>query len=87
LNNSSETNGQKRVSIHICNILATPSLLYGCEIWTSKQRDIREQKTAEMKFTIPAAGYSLIDDKRNEDILEEREVDTVEKKIAQHKQK
>jgi hypothetical protein len=32
------------------NILATPSLLYGCEILILKQRDIRRIKRAEMKF-------------------------------------
>jgi hypothetical protein len=44
------------------------SLLYGCEIWTFKQRDKRKLKTAEVKFIRSTAGYSLLDCRRNEDI-------------------
>jgi len=36
-----------------------PTLLYGCEIWTLKQRDIRRIKTAEMKFMKHTAGYTF----------------------------
>jgi hypothetical protein len=32
--------------ISVDNVLAISSLLYGCEIWTLKQRDIRRQTTA-----------------------------------------
>jgi len=35
-----------------------------------QQKDIR-LKTAEMKLMRPTAGYSLLDHRRNEDILEE----------------
>jgi len=52
-----------------------------------KQTDIRRLKTAEMKFMRSTAGYSLLDNRRNECILEELKVDPVEKKLAQHKQK
>jgi len=50
-----------RCSFCLINFLAVPSLLYGCEIWTLKQRDLRRLKTAEMKFMICIAGYSLLD--------------------------
>jgi len=40
-----------------------------------------------MKFTRRTAGYSLLGHKRNETILEELKVDSVEKKLAQYKQK
>jgi len=50
-----------------------------CEICTLKQRDIRRLKTAEMKFTRRTSEYSLLDHRRNEDILEELKVDPVEK--------
>jgi len=39
---------QSRLKLH--NILAIPLLLYGCEIWTLKQSDVRRLKTAEMKW-------------------------------------
>jgi hypothetical protein len=51
------------------------------------QRDIRRLKAAEMKFMRRTAGYSLLDHRRNEDILEELRVDPVKKKLAQCKQK
>jgi hypothetical protein len=51
-----------------------------------KQRDIRRLKTAEMKFMRLAEGCSLLDHRRNEDILEELNMAPVEKKLAQHKQ-
>jgi hypothetical protein len=60
--------------LKVYNILATPSLLYGCEIWTLKQRDIRKLKKAEVKFMRHTAGYSLFDHRRNEDV-EELKVD------------
>jgi hypothetical protein len=44
-----------------------------------KRRDIRRLKTAEMKFMRRTAGYSLLNDRRNEDIFEEIKVDSVEK--------
>jgi hypothetical protein len=40
-----------------------------------------------MKFMIRTAAYSLLDYTRNEDILEELELDTVEKKFVGCKQK
>jgi len=40
-----------------------------------------------MKFMTRTAGYSLLDHRRNEDILEEFKVDTVEKKLAQYRHK
>jgi len=39
-----------------------------------------------MKFMRRIAGYSSLDRRRNEDILEELEADPVEKKWAQYKQ-
>jgi hypothetical protein len=54
---------------------------------TLKQRDVRRLKTAEMKFMRRAAGYSLLDRRRNENVLEEIRVDSVENKLAQYKQK
>jgi predicted esterase YcpF (UPF0227 family) len=61
-------------------ILATPSLLYGCEIWTLKQRDIKRLKMTEVKSMRRTAAYSLFDHRSNKDILEELKVDPVENK-------
>jgi hypothetical protein len=40
-----------------------------------------------MKFIRHTAGYSLLDNRRNKDLLEELKVDPIEKKLAQYKQK
>jgi hypothetical protein len=40
-----------------------------------------------MKFVRSTAGDSLLDHRRNEDILEELKVDSVGQKLAQYKQK
>jgi hypothetical protein len=40
-----------------------------------------------MKFITRTAGYSLLDHRRDGDILEELEVDAIENELAQNKQK
>jgi hypothetical protein len=62
-------------------------LLYGCEIWTLEQDDIIRLKTAEMKSVRRTVRYTLLDRRRNGDTLEEHEMDSVEKKLAQCEQK
>jgi len=49
----------KTVWIEISQCLRYPVNLYGCEIWTFKQRDIIRLEAAEMKFMRRTAGYSL----------------------------
>jgi hypothetical protein len=78
---------QKQSRLKVYNILPISSLLYGCEIWILKQRDMRRLKKAEMKCMKPTAGYRLLDHRRSEDNLEELEVCPVEKKLSQYKQK
>jgi hypothetical protein len=71
----------------VYSTLAASSLLYGCEIWASKQRNIKMLKTAELKFMRRTTEYNLLE-KRRHDILKEFKVDDpVEKKSAQYKQK
>ncbi|KAJ4438046.1 hypothetical protein ANN_13985 [Periplaneta americana] len=71
---------QKSTRIKIYNTLALPSLLYGSEIWALKKKDMNRIKATEMKF-FRTAGYTLLDRKRNEEILEQLEVESVEEKI------
>jgi hypothetical protein len=54
-------------------------------MWTFKRSYVKTLKPTEMKFTRRRAGYILSDHTRNEDILEELNVDPVEKKLAQYK--
>jgi len=45
LNNILEPNVVQRQSpFKVYSILAVPSLLYDCDMWTLKQRDIRRQR-------------------------------------------
>jgi prophage antirepressor-like protein len=52
-----------------------------------KQRDIRRLKTEEMKFMRLAAVCSLLDHRRNENVLEDLKVDQDKKKSSQYKRK
>jgi hypothetical protein len=76
---------QRQSQLKAYNILAVPSLLYGCEVWALKQRDIKRLKTTEKKFTIHTAVYSSLNHTRNY-ILEELKVNPAVKKLAQYKQ-
>jgi hypothetical protein len=65
LNNVLKSNlVQSKSQLKVYNVLANPSLLYGCELLTLKQRDIRRLKAAGMKFIRGTAGYSLLDHRR-----------------------
>ncbi|KAJ4434293.1 hypothetical protein ANN_22845 [Periplaneta americana] len=76
---------QKSTRIKIYNTLALPFLLYGSEIWSLKKKDMNRIKAMEMKFLRRTAGYTLLDRKRNEEILEQLEVESVEEKISRYK--
>jgi hypothetical protein len=56
-------------------------------MWTLKRRNIRGIKTTKMKFTTLTEEYSLLCHRRNENILEDLEINAVEEKLAQYKQK
>ena len=65
--------------------LARPVLTYGSEAWTIRQADERRLTTAEMRFMRRTAGYSLLDHKRNEDILKELKVDSIIQHTEQYR--
>jgi len=56
----------------------------GCEIWTLKQRDIRNLQEAEMKSMENKARYVLLDYKGSGNILE-LNLHPVKNKLAQYK--
>jgi hypothetical protein len=58
---------------------------YGSGIWTLIQKDVRLKKT-EIEFMRRTAGWSLLDHRRNEDVLEELKIDSTEKKLFRCKQ-
>lgn len=63
------------------NVLSVPSFLYVFEILTLEQRDVRRLETTYMKLKRETAEYSLMDPRRNRDILEP-EVDPIGKILA-----
>jgi hypothetical protein len=60
---------RKETLLRFYKIMAIPTLLYGSECWTKRQKSTLE--AAEMWFLRSVAGYRLIDHRRNEDIREE----------------
>jgi hypothetical protein len=60
---------QKSSRMKIYNTLAIPTLIYGSEIWTLTQQNKSRLKASEMKFLRRTAGHTLLDHKKNEDIL------------------
>ena len=54
-----------------------PTLLYGCETWSMSVTDERRMATTEMRMVRWAMGVSLLEHRRNEDILEEAKVEPI----------
>jgi hypothetical protein len=68
----------------IYNTLAIPALIYGSEIWTLTQQHKSRLKAPEMKFLRRTAGYTLLDHKKNENILQELNITPVLEKITKY---
>jgi hypothetical protein len=49
-------------------ILAIPVLLYGCETWSLKKRDLNRMKTAAIKYLSNVKGCTKVNQLKNEDI-------------------
>jgi hypothetical protein len=56
-------------------------LLYESEVWTIRKAGDKRLQAAEMKFMRKTAGFTLLDHKRNEEILEKLKVVPVSKFI------
>ena len=66
------------------NVLAVP-ILYGSEILTLRQKDKKLLASIEMKFFRRTASYTIFDDKRNEEILENLKVEPADEKLIRFK--
>jgi hypothetical protein len=87
LNNTLKPNlVQRSTRLKLYKTLALPTLLYGSEIWTIKQCDKNRLRTPEMKYLRRTAGYTLLDHRRNEEILEELHVTPLEDKLCTYRQ-
>jgi hypothetical protein len=78
---------QRNIRLKLYKTLALPTLLYGSEIWTIKQCDKNRLRTAEMKYVLRTAEYTLLNHKRNEEILEEHHVTPLEDKLCTYRHK
>ena len=54
-----------------------PTLLYGCETWPMSVKDEKCMATTEMRMVRWAMGVSLLEHRRNEEILEEAKVEAI----------
>jgi hypothetical protein len=75
----------KKSRIKLCNTLALPTLLYGSENWTIKERDATRITAAEMKYMRITAGYIWTDHKTNTEIAKQLNITSVLDKIQDYK--
>jgi hypothetical protein len=66
-------------------VLARPTLVSGSEAWTVKKQDEKRLEAAEMRFMRRTAGYTILDKKRNEHILEELQVEPITTYLQQYR--
>jgi hypothetical protein len=78
---------QKSSRIEVYSALALPLLLHGSEIWTLRQKNKKQLTSVEMEFFGRTAGYTLLDCKRNEEILEELKVEPADETLRSYKTK
>jgi len=76
---------RKFSGIIVYNALTLPIPLYGSEIWTHRKKDKKRLTPVEMKCFRRIAGYTLFDHKRNEEILEELKIESVDEKVRRCK--
>jgi hypothetical protein len=73
---------QRSTRLKLYKTLAIPTILYGSEIWTPIQCDKNRLLTAGIKYLRRTAGYTLLDHKRKEELLEELHVTSLEEIIV-----
>ena len=64
-----------KLKLLIYQTVIRPTLLYGCETWPMSVKDEKRMATTEMRMVRWAMGVSLLEHRRNEEILEEAKVE------------
>jgi hypothetical protein len=83
LNNTFKPNLVPRSTrLKLYKTLALANLLYGSEFWTFKHYDKSMLLIAEMKYLRRTAGYTLLYHKKDEEILKEIHVTSLEEKLC-----
>jgi hypothetical protein len=62
-----------------------PVLTYGSDAWAIRRADEKGLQAAEMKFMRKTAGFTILDHKRNEELLENLKVEPVSKFIQNYR--
>ena len=66
-----------KLKLLIYQTVIRPTLLYGCETWPMSVKDEKRTATTEMRMVRWAMGVSLLEHRRNEEILEEAKVEAI----------
>ena len=66
-----------KLKLLIYQTVIRPTLLYGCETWPMSVKDEKRMATTEMRMVRWAMGVSLLEHRRNEEILEEAKVEAI----------
>ena len=65
------------IQLLVYQTVIRPTLLYGCETWPMSVKDEKRMATTEMRMVRWAMGVSLLEHRRNEEILEEAKVEAI----------
>ena len=63
-----------KLKLLIYQTVIRPTFLFGCETWPMSVKDEKRMATTEMRMVQWAIGVSLLEHRRNEEILEEAKV-------------
>ena len=66
-----------KLKLLIYQTVIRPTLLYGCETWPTSVKDEKRMATTEMRMAQWAMGVTLLEHRRNEEILEEAKVEAI----------
>ena len=66
-----------KLKLLIYQTVIRPTFLYGCETWSMSVKDEKRMATTEMRMVRWAMGVSLLEHRRNEEILEEAKVEAI----------
>jgi hypothetical protein len=67
--------------------MTIPMLLYACETWILKRRDLNRILAAEMKYLRTVKGFLKVDQVRNENILNDLDFSPLYENITEYRDK
>ncbi|KAJ4450125.1 hypothetical protein ANN_01532 [Periplaneta americana] len=75
---------QRHTRIGLYKTLAQPVLSYGSEAWTVKNKDVSRITASQMRFMRATAGYTRWDHKKNEDLMQELQIEPIMQFISKY---